>query len=68
MTMVVITLKSIKYFFIKKILRNSKTLSLAESVDYIFKNKGQEIISDSKNESKEVIRVLPMLILKISKT
>lgn len=27
--------------------------ALAESVDYIFKNKGQEIISASKNESKD---------------
>ena len=45
--MVVITLKSIKYFFIKEDFEKFKD-AFAESIDYIFKNKGQEIISAYK--------------------
>ena len=43
-----ITLKSIKYFY-KEDFEKFKD-ALTESVDYIFKKKGQEIISDTKNK------------------
>lgn len=44
--------KKHKIFLYKEDFEKFKD-ALSLSVDYIFKNKGQEIISDSKNESNE---------------
>ena len=59
--------KKHKIFLYKEDFEKFKD-ALAESVDYILKNKGQEIISTKKTNPKIVIRVLPILILKIFKT
>ena len=59
--------KKHKIFLYKEDFEKFKD-ALAESVDYIFKNKGQEIISATKNESKDGDSSFTDVNLKISKT